>query len=71
MLYIFVQHLALFYSMFVLFPCSGNYSGTALDMRFIEHLTPFYTDFLIVFPPFHTDFFVKVQHFHIDFRLQR
>ena len=60
MLYIFVQHLALFYSMFVLFPRSGNYSGTALDMRFIEHLTPFYTDF-----------FVKVQHFHIDFRLQR
>lgn len=38
MLYIFVQHLALSYSMFVLFPRSGNYSGTALDMRFIEHL---------------------------------
>ena len=40
MLYIFVQHLALSYSMFVLIPRSGNYSGTALDMGFIEHLTP-------------------------------
>ena len=38
MLYIFVQHLALSYSMFVLFPRSGNYSGAALDMRFIKHL---------------------------------